>query len=58
MSNEIIQIVACDDYEGFQHLNILFSERKIILTFKGLFNDETDLMVRYSLRLGEALAKN
>jgi hypothetical protein len=29
MSNEIIQIVACDDYEGFQHLNILFSEKKI-----------------------------
>jgi len=48
MSNEIMQIVACDDYEGFQHLNILFLKKKLILTFKGLFNDETDLMVRYS----------
>jgi hypothetical protein len=28
MSNEIIHIVACDDYEGFQHLIILFSGKK------------------------------
>jgi hypothetical protein len=33
MSKEIIQI--CDDYEGFQHINILFPEKKFILTFKG-----------------------
>jgi hypothetical protein len=30
MSNEIIHIVACDDYEGFQHLIILFSGKIII----------------------------
>lgn len=28
MSNEIMQIVACDHYEGFQHLNILFLKKK------------------------------
>jgi hypothetical protein len=28
MSNEIIQIVACDDYEGFQQLNIFKKKKK------------------------------
>jgi len=32
----------CNNYEGFQHLNFIFSQ-KIISTFKGLFNDEIDI---------------
>jgi hypothetical protein len=47
MSSEIIQSVAYDNYDDFfQHLNFIFSQ-KIISLFWGLFNDETDLRVRY-----------
>jgi len=28
MKNEIIQIVTCDNYDGFQHLNFVFSQKK------------------------------
>jgi hypothetical protein len=42
MSSEIIQSVAYDD---FQHVNFIFSQNFISL-FWGLFNDETDLIVR------------
>jgi hypothetical protein len=45
MSNEIIQSVAYDKYDDFQHMNVLFSQNFISL-FLGLFNDETDLRVR------------
>jgi hypothetical protein len=45
MSNEIIQSVAYDNYDDFQHINVLFSQNFISL-FLGLFNDETDLRVR------------
>jgi len=46
MSNEIIQSVVCDNYDGFQHVNFIFSQ-KFISLFWGLFNDEMDLKVRY-----------
>jgi hypothetical protein len=47
-SSEIIQsVVAYDNYDDFQHLiNFTFSQ-KFISLFSGLFNDETDLRVRY-----------
>jgi hypothetical protein len=45
MSSEIIQSVACDNYDDFQHVNFIFSQIFISL-FGGLFNDETDLRVR------------
>jgi len=46
MSNEIIQIVAYDHYDDIQHINVIFSKKNISL-FLGLFNDETNLRVRY-----------
>jgi hypothetical protein len=48
MRSEIIQNVASDKYDDFQHVNIIFSQIFISL-FWGLFNDETDLRVRYSI---------
>jgi len=45
MSNEIIQSVAYDNYDDFQHLNFIFSQIFISLIL-GLFNDKTDLRVR------------
>jgi hypothetical protein len=50
MSSEIIQNVAYDNYDGFQHVNFVFSQYFISL-FWGLFNNETDLKVRYSQRM-------
>jgi len=35
MSNEIIQIITCNNYDGFQHFGFIFSQ-KIILILKGL----------------------
>jgi hypothetical protein len=46
MSSEIIQSIVCDNYNDFQHVNFIFSQNFISL-FWGLFNDETDLWVRY-----------
>jgi hypothetical protein len=46
MSSEIIQNVAYDNYDDFQHVNFIFSQ-KIISLFWGLFNDKTDFRVRY-----------
>jgi hypothetical protein len=31
MSSEIIQIVACDNYDDFQHVNLIFSQNFISL---------------------------
>jgi hypothetical protein len=45
MSSEIVQSVAYDDYDDFQHINIIFPQNFISL-FSGLFNDETNLRVR------------
>jgi hypothetical protein len=41
MSSEIIQSVVYDNYNDFQHVNLIFSQNFISL-FWGLFNDETD----------------
>jgi len=41
MSSEIIQNIAYDNYDDFQHANFIFS------LFWGLFNDKTNLRVRY-----------
>jgi hypothetical protein len=46
MSQEIIQSVAYDNYDDFQHVNFIFSQN-FISKFWGLFNDQTDLRVRY-----------
>jgi hypothetical protein len=45
MSSEIIESVAYENYDDFQHVNFIFSQNFISL-FWGLFNDETD-KVRY-----------
>jgi hypothetical protein len=44
MNSEIIQNVAYDNYDDFQHNNFIFSQNFISL-FRGLFNEETDLRV-------------
>jgi hypothetical protein len=46
MSSEIIQSVTYDNHDDFEHLNFIFSQ-KFISLFWGLFNNETDLRVRY-----------
>jgi hypothetical protein len=46
ISSEIIQNVDYDNFDNFQHVNFIFSQNFIAL-FWGLFNDETDLRVRY-----------
>jgi hypothetical protein len=46
MNSEIIQNVAYDNYDDFQHDNFIFPQNFISL-FWGVFNDETDLSVRY-----------
>jgi len=45
MSREIIQNVAYDNYDDFQHANFIFSQNFISL-YWGLVNDEIDLRVR------------
>jgi hypothetical protein len=47
MNDEITQSVAYDNYDDFQHINAMFSQKKFISLFLGLFNDETNLRVRY-----------
>jgi len=49
MSSEIIQNVAYDNYNDFQHVNFIFSENNFISLFWGLFNDEIELKVRYTI---------
>jgi hypothetical protein len=46
MSSEIIQSVAYDNYDDFQHVNFILSQNFISL-FWGLFIDETDLSLSY-----------
>jgi hypothetical protein len=48
MSSKIIQNVAFDNDNDFQHVNFIFSQNFILL-FWGLFNDETKLKVRYTI---------
>ncbi len=45
MSNEIIQSLAYDNYDDFQHINNIISQIFISL-FLGLFNDKSDVRVR------------
>jgi hypothetical protein len=45
MSIEVIQSVAYDNYDDFQHVNFIFSQNFISL-FWGLSNNKTDLKVR------------
>jgi hypothetical protein len=55
MTSEIIQSVAYDNYDDFQHVNFIFSQIFTSL-FGGLFNDKTNLRVRYSkyfFKIGE-----
>ncbi len=52
MSSEIIQNVAYDNYDDFQHFSFIFSQNFISI-FWLLFNDETDLRVRYQLNIDE-----
>jgi hypothetical protein len=47
MNSEIVQNVAYDNYDDFQHDNFIFSQN-IISLFWGLFNNKTNLKVRYS----------
>jgi len=47
MNNEIIQSIAYDNYDDFQHVNFIFSQNFSSLLW-GLFNDETNLRVRNS----------
>jgi hypothetical protein len=47
MSSEIIQGVAYDNYDDFQHINFIFSQILVSL-FWGLFNNETDIRVRFA----------
>jgi len=51
MSSKIIQNVAYENYDDFQHVNFIFSQNFISL-FWGLFNDETDLRIRYEKMVG------
>jgi hypothetical protein len=55
MNSEIIQNVAYDNYDDFQHNDFIVSQNFISL-FWGLFNDETDLRVRYCASKKETLA--
>jgi hypothetical protein len=41
---ETIQSIEYDNYDDFQHINIIISQNFISL-FLGLLNDETDLRV-------------
>jgi hypothetical protein len=50
MSTEIVQSIAYGNYVDFQHVNFIFSQNFISL-FGGLFNDKTNLRVRYSLHV-------
>jgi hypothetical protein len=45
MSSEMIQCVAYDNYDDFQHVKFIFYQIFISLFWR-LFNDETDLRVR------------
>jgi hypothetical protein len=46
MSIEIMWNITCDNYDDFQHINVIVSQIFISL-FLGLFNDEIDLRVKH-----------
>jgi len=47
MNSEIIQNVAYDNYDDFQHVNFMFSQNFLSLFWR-LCNEETYLKVRYA----------
>jgi hypothetical protein len=47
MSSEIIQNVAYDNYDDFQHVTFIFSHNFISLYFKDYLMRKLDLRVRY-----------
>jgi hypothetical protein len=52
--NVIIHIVAYDNYDDFQHVNFIFSQKSTPL-FWVLFNDETNIRVKVLLNLGQGV---
>jgi hypothetical protein len=46
INSEIIQSATYDNYDDFQHVNFIFSQKFISLFWK-LFNDKFDFRVRY-----------
>jgi hypothetical protein len=40
------KILACDDFDGFQHLSFIFHKNKITLFQKG-FSENFDLKIKY-----------
>ncbi len=46
MSSEIIQGVAYDNYDDFQNVNFIFSQKNSFHYFGDHYNDETDLRVK------------
>jgi len=51
MSSESIQIKTNNNYEGLQHLNFIFSQKKSVKKSKELVDDETDPKVRRYVRI-------
>jgi hypothetical protein len=49
MSSEIIQSLAYDNYDDFQHVNFIFSRNFISLVW-GLFNGQTDLWIELHMK--------
>ncbi len=43
--NDITHVVTCDNYDGFSHINFIFSW-KFISIIEGLFNDEINPKVQ------------
>jgi hypothetical protein len=56
MRSEIIQIVACDNYDGFQGFRDMFSQDFILLIW-GLFNDETNPRAKLNGKLNNRLGQ-
>jgi hypothetical protein len=48
MSSGIIQSVAYDNYDDFQHINFIVSHKCVSL-FWGLFEDEIGFRVKYAI---------
>ncbi len=53
---DIIQIGACNNYDGFPHLKFIFSQKSLSL-FEGLFNNKTDPRVKYYERVWSTPSK-
>ncbi len=53
MSSEIIQSVAYDNYDDFQHFNFIFFHKTSFRYFENweLYNDETDLRIKVAIKV-------